>query len=122
MIGPVFVMLFSPEWRRDTAIAVLILLTLTAFFVRATSSGDQAERGRRVWFALMAFLGGPLLGALFAGLVHAFGHVHPQDVGHVYSSHIGIGAIAGSILGLFFAITSLLSSNGPDSSPRKLNP
>jgi hypothetical protein len=117
MIGPIFAM-FGPEWERDTAIAILILLALAAVFVRVTSTGGKEERSRRLRFALLAFLGCPLIAASIAGLIQGFTRVHPLDVGHLYSSHIGIGFIAGSILGLFFAWTSLLCSNRPESSPR----
>jgi hypothetical protein len=112
----------DPRWQRETAIAVLILLTLAAAFLRATSAGGKREGARRGRFALLAFFGSPLIGASIAGLIHALGHVHPMDVEHLYSAHIGIGVVAGSILGLFFALTSLLSSDGPESSPRNPNP
>jgi multidrug transporter EmrE-like cation transporter len=121
MTGPVFAMSSDPGWQRDTAIAVLVVLAMAAYFVRATAS-RKGEQNRRLGLGLAAFLGSPLLAVSLAGLVHAFGHVQPLDVGHVYSSFLGIGTMAGCILGLFFVSTSLLSSNDHERSPRKLNP
>jgi hypothetical protein len=122
MIDLIFAMAFDPVWRRDTAIAVLVLLVLSAVLVRSTNSVGQGERRRRARLAFLAFLAGPLLAASIAGLSHAFTRIHPLDVGHHYSSIIAIGIIAGCILGLFFALTSLLCSNSPESSPRNPNP
>lgn len=99
----------------------LIAFVIADCFVRATAS-RKGERSRRAKLAVLAVLGGPTVGALLAGMVHAFGHVHPLDVGHTYSSFIGVGVFAGLAAGLVFATTALLSSNGPEKSPRNPNP
>jgi hypothetical protein len=109
MIGPPIAMpgYFSSP---DFAIGSLVVLAFAILLVRATAS-RKGERDRRAGLGLLAILAGPLAGAALAGLTQVLGHVHPDDVRYTYITFTSIGGIAGFVAGLFFALTSVLSSN-----------
>jgi hypothetical protein len=109
MIGPTLAMSVY-FLSADFAVGLLLVLSFAICLVRATAS-RKGEGNRRARLGLLAILGGPLAGAALVGLTQAFGYIHPEDIRYSYIIFTLIGGIAGFIAGLFFALTSVLSSN-----------
>ena len=113
MVAPLFAM---PPPQAFTAMRVgivLVLLTI-GIFVKVTASkkrGPHSERNRRAGLGLLAIICGPLAGAGLAALKHAFGDVHPRDITFTYYMFMLIGGLAGFIIGMVLAVTSVFSPN-----------
>jgi uncharacterized protein YqgC (DUF456 family) len=89
-----------------------LLLLFVGLFVWATTRKDRgakSEQDRRAGLGIAALLCGPLIGALLAGLAQALGGIHPMDVAYTYVVFIIVGSIAGFMVGIAFAVTSVFS-------------
>ena len=125
MDAPLFAPL-PPGAIEGQIIGVVLVVLLIGVFVKATANrkprvGPRGEQNRRAGLGLLAICCGPLAGAALAAATIAVADVHPLDVSYTYHVFTIIGAFAGIITGIAFALTALFSpqSDGPDKLPSK---
>ena len=109
MVAPLFAMP-PPVVLLVWPIGLLLVLLIAGLFVSATRTrGKRSERNRRASLGLAAISCGPFVGAALAWLSNSVGVVHPADVGYTYTVFAIIGAIAGLLAGVVFAITGIFA-------------
>jgi energy-converting hydrogenase Eha subunit A len=124
MVAPLFAM-EPPDAFATARIGALFLCVVIGIFVlTANRKGNpQSERNRRAGLGLLAIFCGPLFGAGLAALTIAVGDVPRLDVAHTYYVFTVIGAFAGFVTGVAFAVTCVFSpqvegaSKSPATSP-----
>jgi hypothetical protein len=111
MVLPLFAM--PPPGTFETQVTgVLLVILMIGAFVTLTAKRKReprAERNRRAGLGLLAICCGPLAGAGLAAVTITTGTVLPLDVAYTYYVFTGIGAFAGFVAGVAFAVTGLFS-------------
>jgi hypothetical protein len=89
-------------------VAGIVGVLCGAILLRPTSSAPKRQRASGpLSLFLLACVGGPLFGLVWAYLTILLTNVSPMDLGYTYSVNVGIGMIAGVFGGVMLVVASL---------------